>query len=282
MCIRDRYTAVLRQSTYSLSAHAKDIWTTPIRELRRKLASASWAVTCTRNNLQYLLGIAPAADISLLYHGVDAEGFVADHVARSDLFEDETPIRLGCVARAVPKKGLSTMLEALSLLPSAFAWTFEHAGGGPEVSNLRRQAERLNISDKIDWLGPLRRDDVARLLKRVDLFCLPAMVGADGDRDGLPNVILEAMASGVPVIATRVSAIPEAIDDGKNGVLVPSSDPHALADAILGLGRDPERRAAMARAAQATIAQKFSSEAGIVRLATRLAEQVSRVDRACG
>ena len=174
------------------------------------------------------------------------------------------------------------MLEALSLLPSAFAWTFEHAGGGPEVSNLRRQAERLNISDKIDWLGPLRRDDVARLLKRVDLFCLPAMVGADGDRDGLPNVILEAMASGVPVIATRVSAIPEAIDDGKNGVLVPSSDPHALADAILGLGRDPERRAAMARAAQATIAQKFSSEAGIVRLATRLAEQVSRVDRACG
>jgi len=119
---------------------------------------------------------------------------------------------------------------------------------------------------------------VAALLARIDIFCLPARIAADGDRDGLPNVILEAMAAGCAVVATDVAAVGEALEDQRTGLLVPVSDPDALARAIAELARDPRRRASMGAAAREMVQERFASEAGMDRLAGRLRAEI---DRAC-
>jgi glycosyltransferase involved in cell wall biosynthesis len=281
-----RYTALLRGLPFSISAHAKDIWTTPAREKRAKLRAARFTVTCTRTNLEHLRALAPEADTSLLYHGVDARLF-APPARRSDRDGGEPgdPVRILAVARAMPKKGLDTLLEALARLPGNLAWRLDHVGGGPLLNELRARSERLAIAGRIAWHGAQPQPRVIELLRAADLFVLPARIAADGDRDGLPNVLLEAMASALPVVTTPVSAIPEAVEDGRNGFLVPPDDPAALAVAIARLARDPALRRRLGAAARADVVSRFTDEAGLDRLAARLAaslEAEAHTPRAAG
>lgn len=266
-----RYAALLRRLPFSISAHAKDIWTTPGWEKREKLEAAAFTVTCTRANLAHLRGLAPDADASLLYHGVDTLLF-APPPARPprDGSAPTDPVRILVVARAMPKKGLDTLLRGLSLLPPELAWRLDQVGGGPLLPELRRLALGLGIEDRVVWHGGQPQDRVIALLQAADLFALPARIAADGDRDGLPNVLLEAMATGLPIVATPVSAIPEAVEDGRNGILVPEEDPPALAAAILRLARDPGERCRLGAAARATMVAGFSDQSGLDRLAARL------------
>ena len=256
-----RYTGLLRGLPFSFSAHAKDIWTTPAWEKRAKLEAAEWTVTCTRANLDHLRGLAPAAAIELVHHGLDATRFTAPPPR-----EAETPVIL-CVARAVEKKGLDVLLDALALLPPDLDWRLEHIGGGPLTGGLRAQAERLGLASRVAWLGARAQAEVIAAYRRAALFCLPARIAGDGDRDGLPNVIMEAMAQELPVVSTSISAIPEIVVDGVTGSLVPPNDPAALAAALERLLRDPQLRRQLGCAGRARVLAEFGMERGLDRIA---------------
>ena len=259
-----RYAALLRRLPFSLSAHAKDIWTTPPWEKRAKLEAATWTVTCTQANLDHLRSLAPSAEIELVRHGIDLARF-----GRAPEREVGAPVILA-VARAVEKKGLDTLLEALAALPPDLPWSFEHIGGGPLIDDLRSKAARLGIDQRLTWLGPQPHSAVLSGYRRADLFCLPSQIAADGDRDGLPNVLMEAMSQEVAVISTTVSAIPEIVQDGANGLLVPPDDPQALRAAIERLLRDASLRRRLARAGRIGVECSFQAERGLDRVASRL------------
>lgn len=256
-----RYAALIRGLGWSFSAHAKDIWTSPAWELAEKLADARWGVTCTRANLDYLRSLNPRPDaVHLVYHGLDFSRFPPPPSPRADVAG--VPLTLVSVGRAVEKKGYGDLIRALGILSRNPNWRFEHVGGGPLSAQLNSQAARLGIADRIVWHGAHDRDFVFRLLGRADLFVLPSRLTSSGDRDGLPNVLMEAQAFGVPVLSTDVSGIPELVTHGENGFLVPQREPDALAGAVAQLLGDAELRRRLGQAGAKHVRENFSSEPG--------------------
>ncbi|GIK97932.1 MAG: colanic acid biosynthesis glycosyltransferase WcaL [Alphaproteobacteria bacterium] len=268
-----RYAALLHGLGWSCSAHAKDIWTTPGWETREKLAALDWLVTCTRSGFDHLRELAgPAADrLALVYHGLDFARFPAPSGERParDGSDPQAPVRLLAVGRAVEKKGFDDLLAALARLPAGLAWRLVHVGGGPLARELRRQSAALGLDGRIAWAGPQPQGKVLEQYRAADLFVLPCRIGADGDRDGLPNVLMEAQSQGLAVVSTRISGVPELVEDGVTGLLVPPRDPAALAAALAGLIADPARRASLGRAGLERVRRRFDMAAGIEMLAAR-------------
>lgn len=237
-----RYTSILTGLSFSVSAHAKDIWTIPDWEIREKLDAAAWTVSCTRANTRHLRRLAPNTEINLLYHGISLQRF--PHHRRTlgpDGSDPARPVRILCVARAVPKKGLDTLLVALAQLPPSLNWRLDHAGGGQDMEAIVAHADALNIATNCSWHGAVDQEEVLVLIRSSDIFCLSARQAPDGDRDGLPNVLVEALSQALVVIATDIGGIGELIDDGV-GRIVPPDDPPSLAREIAGLAGNPTMR----------------------------------------
>src|SRR5205814_8397755 len=129
------------------------------------------------------------------------------------------------VGRAVGKKGYDDLLAALALLPPALAWRFVHIGGGALAKQLKRRARNLGLEGRIEWRGARPQPEVLAAYREADLFVLAAKIGKDSDRDGLPNVLMEAQSQRLACIATRLPGIGELIEDGRTGELVPPADP---------------------------------------------------------
>jgi len=271
-----RYAAILSLRPWSVSAHAKDIWTSPEWEKREKLLDCEWAVTCTDVGARHLGDLAEASGarrekVGLVYHGLDFARFpAAPPRGLTDGADPNRPVQLLSVCRAVEKKGLDDLLQALADLPQALSWRLTHIGGGPMLADLRRKAESLGIADRIEWRGALAQADVIEAYRAADLFVLPSKIAGDGDRDGLPNVLMEAASQALPLLATEVAAIPEFIQDGVTGRLTPPADPAALSRALADLIAAPDRRLALGRAAEARARGAFDSAAGADRIATLL------------
>ncbi len=267
-----RYAAVILGMQWSFSAHAKDIWTIGDWEKREKLAAARFGVTCTRHNAEHLAGLSEHA-VDLVYHGVDLERFDSPPPGNArprDGSRAEEPVRLLSVGRAVEKKGYDVLLEALARLPSELSWRLEHIGGGPLLAKFERQAKRLGIAERVRFLGAQPQDRVLDRYRNADLFVLSNRIARDGDRDGLPNVLMEAQSQRLACIASDVSAACELIRDGETGVLVPAEDVAALTEALRALIVDGDLRARLGRAAEDTVRAHFSMHANIERLVERL------------
>jgi glycosyltransferase involved in cell wall biosynthesis len=233
-----RYAATICDLPFSFSAHAKDIWTSPDWELREKLQDARWTVTCTQGGAEHLSALAPEpGKVRLVYHGLDLERFPAPTVASTarDGSAAGDPVRFLSVGRAVEKKGLDTLLDALAQLPSDIHWRWTHIAGGPLLDELRAQAERLGLAERVTFLGKQAQKRVLEEYRASDLFILPCRIAEDGDRDGLPNVIVEAQSQRLAVVSTPISGIPELIEDDVNGALVPPNEPQALAQTLIRL-----------------------------------------------
>jgi len=261
-----RYAALLTGRSWTFSAHAKDIWTTPDWEKREKLAEARWGVTCTAQGAQHLGELSPSPDhVSLVYHGLDLSRFPEPPESRParDGSDPADPVRIVSVGRAVSKKGFGDLLQALAALPPDLHWRFAHVGGGDLLNALKAQAERTGIADKVAFLGPKAQPDIVALLREADLFALPSKKAASGDRDGLPNVLMEAASQKLAIVATDFAGIPEFIRDGSEGQLVPPGDWESLSNAINLLARDPGRRRALGEAAFERLRRDFSMEGGI-------------------
>jgi len=241
---------------FSISAHAKDIYLSAAADLRRKLRAARFTVTCTDFNRQTLAAIAPEANVCRMYHGVDHSSFHPRHrVAPAQI-----PLILA-VGRLREKKGLDTLIDACCLLRDrGQRFQCEIVGYGEERERLIAHIERRGLSDRVSLPGTLAREQVIERYARAAVFVQPSRIAADGDRDGIPNVLLEAMAMGVPVVATRVSGIPELVGHTYNGLLVEPDAPTELADAIQRLLSQPRLGAELGRAARATVTESFDND----------------------
>lgn len=273
-----RYAAILQGLPWSFSAHAKDIWTSPEWELREKLSAAhhgaAFGATCTRFGAEHLQGLADTpARVDLVYHGLDLARFPSppERAAR----RPDAPFHMLSVGRLVEKKGFDNLIDALALLPKSLDWHWTHIGGGALDAQMRTRADTLGISARITWRGACDQPEVIEAMRTADLFVLPSRIAADGDRDGLPNVLMEAASQRLPILSTPVSAIPEFIDNDTHGLLT-SDTPQALADAMLRVAGDPALGPGLAKAAYHRLTQDFLMHPGIAHLKDRLTAMLAQ------
>jgi glycosyltransferase involved in cell wall biosynthesis len=277
-----RYAAILRGLPWSVSAHAKDIWTSEAWEASDKLADCVWAVTCTALGAQRLRELSPPSDkeaadkVKLVYHGLDFAHLPAPAHLRSrrDGSDANDPVVILSIGRKVEKKGYDDLLDALAALPKSLHWRFEHIGAGELGDALKARAARLGIAGRCLWLGAQPQKQVFAALARADLFVLASKKAADGDQDGLPNVLMEAAHQGLAIVSTRAAAIGEFIEDGDNGLLAPPGAPEALAAALARVIAHPDLRLRFAHRAGEIVRTRFSFEAGVDWIAAALGHAV--------
>jgi glycosyltransferase involved in cell wall biosynthesis len=253
------FTSQLTGLPFSFTAHAKDIYTSDPRQLREKIELSRFVVTCTEYNRRHLLKISDGhpTQIHRIYHGIDIDLF-------SGKFEQQHnpvhPYRILTIARLTAKKGLATVYKALKILADNGV-SFEHTliGDGEDRELILEQIGKLGLSSVTRWLGTQPHHVVLDHYRTSDLFVLGCEVATNGDRDGIPNVLVESMAMGVPVVATDISAIPELVQDGQTGLLVPAGRPGELAAAMQRMLTDTELRHRVMPAACQTVAQDFDN-----------------------
>lgn len=269
-CSVARYAAHLAGRGWSFSAHAKDIWTSPEWDLRTKLDDAAWGVTCTGINAAHLKSLSAEPEkVELVYHGLDFSEFPEPCGCCTGSNGSDGRVELVSVGRAVEKKGYDDLLAALAALPGDLDWHFTHIGGGELADMLKLEADRLNLSGRITWRGAQPREEVVKACQSADLFVLPSKLAKSGDRDGLPNVLMEAQSMGLCCLSTEVSAIPELIRDGETGRLVPPGDRAALAKALDDLIKSPEERRRLGLAGAKLVRSDFTTDPGIDRIAAK-------------
>jgi glycosyltransferase involved in cell wall biosynthesis len=251
------YASILSGIPFSFTAHAKDIYTSNPWQLAEKIDRAQFVITCTEYNRLYLrkLPVCGNTPIFRVYHGIDLDLFQAPEGPMSDR---KPPFRLLTVARLAPKKGIHTVLHALHRLASQeIPFLYTLIGDGDERDRLTRLARELGIADRIQWLGTQPHDVVLAHYRNSDLFLIGCEIATNGDRDGIPNVLVESMAMGVPVVATRVSAIPELVENEKSGILVEPGDSGAMATQILRILSDARLRRHLIMEAREKVLREF-------------------------
>lgn len=263
---------------YSFTAHAYDIFTAKPGYLRKKIEAARYVVTCTRSNQDYLRELVEPEQrgkIELVYHGADLAKFSPGPPGDPDV----RPLILG-VGRLVAKKGFSALLDACAAL-RARGHDFRGLiiGEGPERGALEERVEALGLGHRVDLPGALSQEDLRDLYRQATIVALPSRVLPNGDRDGIPNVLVEAMAAGVPVVATAVSGIPELIQHGESGWLLERSHGGELAEALEALLLDPGRRQQLAKGGRSTVEKHFDARHNARALARMLSDSVMRATR---
>ncbi|MEN8184299.1 MAG: glycosyltransferase family 4 protein, partial [Myxococcota bacterium] len=215
-----------------------------------------------RANQDYLRELIEPDDrhkIKLVYHGVDLKKF-SPGVAS---IADPEPLILA-VGRLVEKKGLLELLDACGVLQKrGCAFRCLIVGEGPQREALEARIEELGLSRVVGLPGARSQEELVDFYRRATVFTLPCKILANGDRDGLPNVLMEAMAVGVPVVATAVSGIPEVVQDGENGLLLKEVDAAGLADALESLLQDPDRRRRLATGGRTTVEKRFDTRSNV-------------------
>lgn len=242
----------LAGTPYSAAAHGQDLYRPDPEELRRKLGRARFVMTCTDYNRRYLESLLGAERVRHAYHGVDLERFrFGPHAT------DQPPVVLS-VARLVPKKGLDTLIESCALLHRrGRVFSCHLVGTGELEDDLRAMVRSRGLEDFVLFEGPLEQQAVREWYHRATLLVLPCRIMPDGNRDGLPNVIVEAAASGLPIVSTPVSGIPELVRHEETGLLVEPSDSAALAGAIERLLDDAELRERLRTSARRIVEERF-------------------------
>jgi len=263
------YTHLITGIPWTISAHAKDIWTSSDRDLASKLDSARWAVTCTASGFRHLQNLASDKEtVHLSYHGLDLTRFPHFEGPRAprDGSDPNDPVRILSVGRAVKKKGIDILLRALAALPASLHWRFTHIGGGDELGTLKALADELGLSDRIVWTGAMDQKQVLEHYRQADLFALACRITSDGDRDGLPNVLVEAASQNLACISTNISGIPEFFIDGENGLLTEPEDATAFSQALQAAITDPSLRARLGAAAENRVRTSFDHRNSISEL----------------
>jgi glycosyltransferase involved in cell wall biosynthesis len=254
---------------FSFTAHAKDIYQNdqnPGNLLLKKINAASFVATCTGANKQHLNSLGNADKIKLIYHGLDVNYFKP---ATSNNSGTESAIyQILSVGRYVEKKGFIYLLEACSMLKNRGLKFHCRIIGehGEAYAQLQQAVTNLQLEKQVALEGPKPHDQLMQIYQQSQIFVLPCQIVNDGDRDGIPNVLVEAMASGLAVISTRISGIPELIKHQHNGLLVTEKNSRELANAIEQLINDSASAEQYKDHGRATVLQYFDSSKTTLKL----------------
>ncbi len=250
---------------FSFTAHATDIFKHAVdrRVLARKIREARFVVTVSEFNQTYLEGLADASDRKIVHipNGIDIDRFAPNGT------HAPTPFRILCVARLVEKKGLPYLIDACAMLRErGVEFRCDIIGKGRLRSELGRRIKDRGLRKTVRLLGPKNQGEVLAEYRTSNVYVLPAIVGSDGNREGLPVSIVEALACGLPVIATPVTGIPEVVRDGENGLIVPCADAGKLAEALERLIRDPRLHRRLREGARPSVLSAFDRRRTVVEL----------------
>jgi colanic acid/amylovoran biosynthesis glycosyltransferase len=257
---------------YSFTAHAKDIYRAglDIDHLRMKLDEARFAVTVSDYNRRHLARLG-GRDIVRIYNGLDLRRFVPNGGV-----PDEPPLILG-VGRLVEKKGFDVLIRACGLLRvDGVRFRCVIVGKGELARDLRTLISALDLQQHVELAGPLSQEALLELFPHASVVAAPCVVGSDGNRDGLPTVLTEAMALKVPVVATPVTGIPELVEDGRTGLIVPERDPAALAAAIRRLIDETGTAQRLAEAGRERVERDFDLRVNVGELRTLFEASAAR------
>jgi glycosyltransferase involved in cell wall biosynthesis len=262
-----RFAARLAGVPYALSCHAKDIWLTPPPELEAKVRGAEVALTCTAVGRERLeRAAAGATPVLLAHHGVEVEVETVGYAPAGAR-------RILTVGRLVAKKGHDTLIRAAAYLRDRGTdFTLRIAGEGIEWPRLQRLVHELDLAGRVVFLGPLSPAQVHTEYMSASVFALACRRLANGDRDGLPNVLMEAMARELPIVSTRLEGVREAVEHGASGLLTEPDDPGALAGALERVLIQPELARRLGAAARATVIERFDRRGLLPKVAGALAE----------
>ena len=263
-----RFASLLTGVPYALSAHAKDIWLTPRHELARKVRDAAVVLTCTSDGREHLAELAGGrASVQLVYHGVETDVEIGDRRGAG-------PVRIVSVGRLVPKKGHATLVRAAAILRDrGVDFELRIAGEGSQWSALQRLVHELAVGDRVRFLGPLSEAEARVEYRHADVFALACEELENGDRDGIPNVVLEAMAHELPVATTRAGGTAEAVVHGESGLLSDQGDHWALARHLEQLAVDESLRLRLASGARETVLTRFDRKRCLPHVVAALRER---------
>ncbi len=261
------FTSRLTGIPFSFTAHAKDIYTSDPRQIREKIGLARFVITCTEYNRKHLRELSDgyATPIHRNYHGIDIK-----------LFSDKNeipkipapPFQILTIARLTAKKGLPTIYKALRLLcDQGVSLHHTHIGGGEDREKIISLIKDLDLASVTQLLGTQPHQVVLEHYKNADLFVLGCEVAPNGDRDGIPNVLMESMAMGLPVVVTDISGIPELVENERTGLLVPPREPDKLAGSMLRMLTDGELRHRVIAAGKQRVVREFDNRQLIQELA---------------
>jgi len=238
--------------------------------------AASFVVTCTEANRDHSRSLGSPTPVHVVYHGLNAdfERMLAAGVRRGA----PARLRLLAVGRLVRKKGLDTFVDACAVLHTRGVDFDAVVAGesGDHEPQVRARVAAGGLEGRVRFVGPLTQDALFEEYQRASVFVLPCRVLEDGDRDGIPNVLMEAMACGVPVVTTGVSGIGELVRDADNGLVVEPDRPEELADALYRLMKDPQLAQDLAEQGRRTVAQHFDATVTATRMASLLTGGIDR------
>ncbi|MBN2412349.1 glycosyltransferase family 4 protein [candidate division KSB1 bacterium] len=245
---------------YSFTTHATDLFVEPY-SMDIKMAEAKFVITCTEYNKKYIVDKfkdVKKEKIIVNYHGVDTDNFQPEKTEKRE--SNKIPVILS-VGRLVPKKGFDVLLRACGILKNEkIRFKCKIIGHGPEKDNLLKLVKDFNLSDEVEFLGTVPPAEMKKYYALSDVFALPCRITETGDRDGIPNVLAEAMAMGKAVVSTKISGIPEIVLHGKTGMLIEPENPEQLAKGINDLLANPEKRKQIGRNARSHLINIFDKQ----------------------
>lgn len=258
---------------YSFTAHGSDLHVDR-RMLCEKVSGARFVVAISDDNRRVIERECPdaaAARVQVIHCGVDTSVFrpidAADAGGVAGVRDGDAPLEILAIGTLHEVKGQVVLVDACrELSDRGVAMRARFVGDGPDRTMLAERIAAAGLDGRVQLLGTRTRGEIADLLAATDVLVAPSVPTRSGKREGIPVVLMEAMASGVPVVASRLSGIPEIVRDGENGRLFPPGDATALADVLVELAGDPALRDRLGRAARETAVRDFDVDANAARL----------------
>lgn len=258
--------AKLLNLPYGITAHAYDIFT-PQYNLYDKFFNAEYILTCTQFNKSFFLNRFPEFNpdkFLVFYHGINTEKFKPNPQSENK----ENSFNILSIGRLVNKKGFSILMGACHYLHNQeIPFKCRIIGDGPLLQPLTDLVKNLKLESKVELTGAVPHEQIKKYYEQAHIFVLPCIVDQDGNRDGIPNVLAEAMSMQIPVISTPISGIPELVIDNRTGLLAESENIHDLADKILSLYKDKKRRQNLGLLGREYVIRHFNSEKCLDQLA---------------
>jgi colanic acid/amylovoran biosynthesis glycosyltransferase len=262
------YASQISDIPFSFTSHANDLFERGWL-LKEKVERSKFAITISEHNRRFLIGLgAQENKIHVIHCGVDFDSFHSE--IRESI--NKIPI-IGSLGRMVEKKGFDTLIDACEILKqNKQPFRLEIAGSGPLYDDLQRQINTKNLTEEVSLIGALPHDKIPGWLKDKDIFVLPCKRDKQGDMDGIPVVLMEAMAIGVPVVSSKISGIPELVEDHVSGLLINEGDSEALSVSILDILNDKNFRISLIKNAINKVKHEFELSKNANRLSNLFIE----------